>query len=175
MARKLTITTLDLEKAKTVGIDLLDAAMQLGVWEKYWDNYPKLEEEFVKWLDQTKFRLSTLVTEQGKFRRIYKVGYTIKDQINRIITRIAGEGNTDVEVPVKEIIKHLDLGPSIIGENLIRTFYHNLDSNRLPASESNYWTQYLSKDDVAKTHRPPALESEYPKIFKSRFNKETDG
>lgn len=173
-ARKLTISILDLKAAETVGVELIDAAMQLGVWEKYWDSV-KIEEEFVKWLDHTKYRLSTIVTKRSKFRRLYKTGYTIKDQINRIITELAGEGNADAVISVKEIAKQLDLGPDIKGEDLIRTIYHNLDSNRLPANESNYWTQFLSKDAVAETHLPPAFESEYPKIFKSRFNKETDG
>ena len=174
MARKLTISTLDLETAKTIGLGIRDAAIQLDVWRKYWDS-SELVEKFVLWLEHAKYRLSPLFIGNEKFHRIYKTGYTIQDQINAIITRLAGDGNDDVRVPIKEIAKHLDLGPEIKGENLLRTIYHNLDSDRLLHEDTNYWTQYLSKDNTAHTHYPPGLDSELHNIFKSRFNKETDG
>lgn len=174
MTRKLTLSTFDFRDAETVGVDLIDAAIQLGLWDKHLDSVT-LEEKFVLWLNRDNYRLSTIHLRHGKIRRIYKKGYTIKDQINTIITTLAGEGNEDFKVTAKEIAKHLDLGPVVKGEDLHRTIYHNIDFERLPAGSTNYWTQYLSRDSVAKSYWPPALSSEDHNIFKSRFNRETDG
>ena len=106
MARKISLTLLDQETAKTTGWSLRYAATQLGVWRDKTEG--ELHRHFVHWLDKTKYDLSVVFEYPWKTYRIFQKGYTISEQIATAVTATAGEGNDDVEIDFREVLKRVN-------------------------------------------------------------------
>ena len=167
MARKITLTFLDEKVAKTTGWPLRYAARQLGIWSDKTNH--ELYRHFVHWLDQSKYRLSTVWRNGRKLWRIFLVGYTINEQITTAVNELAGDGDDDVAIDYRRVLDLVHFRfKGQTDDDFRRTFYHNMSVSLLPESnDHNYWTKFLTDDiDGIATH-PPALPSAHGKVFKA--------
>ena len=174
MARKITLTFLDEKVARTSGWPLRYAARQLGIWPDKTNH--ELYRYFVHWLDQSKYRLSTVWRNGRKLWRIFLVGYTPNEQITTAVNKLAGDGNDDVVIDYRRVLDRVQFRfKGQTDDDFRRTFYHNMSSSLLPESgDHNYWTKFLTDDiDGIATH-PPTIPSAHGKVFKAGFDADTE-
>ena len=174
MARKITLSLLDQSAAKTVGWSLRYAADQLGVWRDKTEG--ELHRHFVHWLDRTKYDLSVVFEFPWKTYRIFKKGYTITEQIATAVAAVAGEGNDDVEIDYRHVLKRVNfVKEGALEQDVHRTFFHNMNTGLLPLnSDHNYWTAFLTADNEGTATYPPVVPSSLAKVFKARFDADAE-
>ena len=178
MARKIELTTITNEElARTQGLHVSAFTTELGIWKG--ESEEELLERFIRWADISKYRTAHVWKEKKRSRLIFRTGYTILDQLNSIIEELAGDGEDDAIISFHEVfgrVKFRSLEQS--DEDVQRTVFHNIDTKWLPTTEDqNYWTQYLSEDNSDPSYQYfkwPLLPSVQSRIFKPRFNPNTD-
>ena len=150
----------------------------MGIWTD------KTEEErlelFVRWVDKNKYDTSYVWHERRRMKLVFRRGYTISNQIDKIMEDIAGDGNDNVVVSFHEVFSrmesnwHYDFTEEQRRNGLWRTIFHNLNTKWLPTNEDQtYWTQYLAKDNEDPTYSSftwPLLPSVQSRIYKGGFD-----
>ena len=165
--RKITLTFLDLESAKTIGWPLRYFARQLGLWNNRTDI--EIHNLLQNGLDTTKFQLSTVWIDSEKTARVFATGHTIGDQLDAIMTELAGNGDTDVEV---EFFRLADRVKFRLADQSDRDLWRTITANLNPRwlgtlEDKNYLTQYNSNQE---SPRLPLLPSAQGKVFRSGFD-----
>lgn len=173
MARKITLTMLDQKVAKTTGWSLHYAADMLGVRRDR--NEQELREFFILWLDRNKFDIAPVWKRGEKQYRVFKKGHTPHEQINTAVAKLAGSGNEDVEIDIRDVLKEVKFADRYdYGNDAYRTFYHNMSVSLLPElADHNYWTQFLTEDNEGTAIHPPVVPSSHGKVFKAGFDADT--
>ena len=183
MTRKIELSAIVEEReTKTRGLGIDSFTVDLGIWTD------KTEEErlelFVRWVDKNKYDTSYVWHERRRMKLVFRRGYTISNQIDKIMEDIAGDGNDNVVVSFHEVFSrmesnwHYDFIEAQRRNGLWRTIFHNLNTKWLPTNEDQtYWTQYLAKDNEDPTYRNftwPLLPSVQSRIYKAGFDPNAD-
>ena len=179
MTREIELTAVvDEYLTKTQGLHIDAFTTDLGIWQD--KSEEKRLELFIRWVDKSKYDTSYVWYGRKKWKLIFRVGYTISDQINSIMNELAGEGENDVMISLYEVFSRMKsnypYSVSGTGERngLWRTIFHNLDTKWLPTNEDQtYWTQYLAKDNEDSTYSNfiwPSLPSAQSRIYKAGFD-----
>ena len=174
--QKITVTFFDNYFARTTGIPLQEAAKKLGIWSG--KNETELHRYFVHWLDITKYRLSEVWQNKTKGWRLFEAGFSITEQLDTTIQKLAEETTGDVELEYVSITARTPffrlVGKTMVEWDARLTFYSNLSSKWLPTNaDSTYWTQFLTDAGFPQTIQPPILPSVQEKMFKTGFNADT--
>ena len=178
MARKIKVVIHHERILKTRGAGVDYFTSNLG----YWKNETKERRfELLKlWIDPTKYEISLLWYKNKQEHRVFKKGYAIRDQIDKAIGSIAGNGNDDVDIDYREIVDYFLNAdewtfkiPGQTEAELTRTFAHNLNSHWLKDEDTNRWSRKLTDDldgtDETSIHYliTPSFEDN---IFKDDFD-----
>ena len=164
--RKITLTFLDLNTAKTIGWPLRYFARQLGLWADRTDI--EIHNLLQNGLDTTKFQLSTVWFDGEKTARVFATGYTIGDQLDDAMDELAGDGNDNVEIEFfklsERVLFRLD------GQH-DRDFWRTITANLNPKwlgtlEDKNYLTTFNSSREAP---RLPLLPSAQGKVFRAGF------
>lgn len=166
--RKITLTFLDINTAKTIGWPLRYFARQLGLWRNRTD--VEVHNLLQNGLDQTKFRMSVIWEDNKRTFRVFKAGYSIGEQINSAMETLAGEGNDNVEVEFFKLVRHVHFRlPDQDDRDFWRTITHNLNPKWLGTlQDKNYLSQF--KSERGEHPRLPLLPSAHGKVFRSGFD-----
>lgn len=186
MARKLELTFLDLEKVRTVGWMVNETAQYLGLLENEWKDhsYAKRQNLLVNLLDPTKYVTSIVwgVREtdaiskvpKQKTLRVFAKGYSIQDQINTAIEKVAGDGNDDIKITFHSLLPHIKFRHEFLGieqseADLYQTFLTNLDPKYLKTNnDKNFLTQHI--EDPKFRDSLPILPSIRGDVLKAGYN-----
>ena len=117
------------------------------------------------------------VWESGnKTYRIFKKGHTVHEQIATAIAEIAGDGNDDVEIDYRHVLRRVKfVKDGARDQDVRRTFYHNMSVSSLPElTDHNYWTEFLTEDNEGTASYPPVVPSSISKVFKTGFDANTN-
>jgi len=176
VARHIYVVIHPEDQLKTTGVGVDFFTKEFGYWRRQTDE--ERLEKFKQWVDKTKYDLSVLWINGEKEHRVYKKGFTIRDQIDTLIEEIAGDGNDDTEIDFRQIIDHKNLkfkDPYQTARDHRRTFRHNLNSKWLKTEDTNIWSQTLASD-LAGTNKEDVeyliLPSFKDGIYKAGFDPE---
>ena len=175
--KKINITFLDEEAARTIGWPLQYAARALGVWPDKGDE--SLHRHFVHWIDRSKYDLST-VWEKGKRTwRLFQSGFSIAEQIDNavsLLTEPLSYSDNDITIGFDSILNRVSFrNGNQNDEDFRRTLYHNMSSSLLPElNDHNYWTKFLTDDINGIATHPPAIPSAHSKVFKAEFDADAE-
>ena len=177
MARKIKVVIHNERLLKTRGMYIDYFTAELGYWKN--ETRERRKELLKLWIDDKKFEFATL-WHKGKQDRVFKKGYSIRDQIDKVIMSIAGSGNDNIDIDFREILDHFkntkELTFKLPGQtdsDLSRTFRHNLNSRWLKDEDTNRWSEKISNDLDGTDETPieyltmPSFENN---IFKDRFD-----
>ena len=165
--RKVTLTFLDLNTAKTIGWPLRYFARQLGLWADRTD--VEIHNLLQNGLDITKFQLSTVWFDSQKTARIFATDYSIGDQLDDAMETLASEGDGDMEI---EFFKLADLVSFRLKGQHDRDFWRTITANLNPKwldtlQDKSYLTEFNSSREAP---RLPLLPSAQGKVFRSGFD-----
>ena len=165
--RKITLTFLDINTAKTIGWPLRYFARQLGLWANRTDI--EIHNLLQNGLDTTKFQLSTIWFDSQKTARVFATGHTISDQIDDAMDELAGDGNDDVEVEFFKLAERVGFR---LKDQHDRDFWRTIAVNLNPKwfdtlQDKNYLTEFKSDREAP---RLPLLPSAQGKVFQSGFD-----
>lgn len=105
MARKITLSFLNTDKAKTVGLSLREFAVQLNLWHDRTD--VEINNLLQNGLDTTKYQLSWVWFGGDKTARVFLKGYSIQEQLDTIMEELAGDGSQDVAISFFDLLPHV--------------------------------------------------------------------
>ena len=175
--RRITLTTLPDSVAKSHGLHIGAVTQLLGLWTSGLTD-DQLHERFILWSDRNKFLISPVWYRNVRHRLIFKKGYSVTEQIDNEINRLAGDGNDDVQLDIRELTNLPFRTDNQTDTDVLRTVCHNLNTSRLPTNEdSTYWTQWTTSDteNGYSSFSMPILPSTIPSIYKSGFDPNTHG
>lgn len=166
--RKITLTFLDDDFAKTQGWPLHYIGLQLGIWEDRTEN--EVHNLLQNGLDTDKYRLSTIWIRGKKTARVFAAGYSIREQIDTVMERLAGDGNEDVEITFFSLVEAVGFHTQgQTGNDIWKTILHNIDPKWFGSlQDKNKLSQFNSEEEPAS--RLPLLPSAQEKMFRSGFD-----
>lgn len=172
MTRKITLTFLDTRKAKTVGLSLREFAIQLDLW------HDRTEAEIYNLLqnglDTTQFQLSWVWYNGVKTARVFLKGYSIREQIDTIMEKLAGDGNQDVVISFFDLLPHIKFR---FEENFVKqpegelwwTILHNINPKWLGSlTDKNELSSHIGSEGGLGIL--PNLPSAKEQVFRSEFD-----
>ena len=167
--RKITVTFLDLDTARTTGWPLRFVARQLGLWDNRTDI--EIHNLLQNGLDRTKFKLSTVWVADRKTARVFATGHSISEQLDTIMTELAGDGDNDVEIEFFKLADNVQF--RLIEQtdfDLWRTITSNIDPRWFGTLEDrNHLTSFNSRREAT---RLPLLPSAQNRVLRSGFDTE---
>ena len=175
MADKIELTLVHSD-AKTKGVYVGFLTELINVWKG--KSYEEQERLALAHIDKSKYREAYFWVGDEKRMHFFEKGYTLTDQMDDEIERIAGETGSNY-VSFYDLYDFIEKRFSVFGykrrdRDIWRTVFHNLNTKWLPTNEDrNYWTQYLSKDHEDPTYRyfeMPVLPSATSRIYKAGFD-----
>ena len=173
MARKITLTFLNSEKAKKEGLSLREFAVQLGIWSDRTDI--EIHNLLQNGLDTTKYRLSDVWYQGVKTARVFMKGFSISEQLDTIMEDLAGGGSQDVSISFYDLLPHIQFRfhRNFIAQNdndLWWTILHNLNPKWLGTlADKNNLCQHIG--DIHLRGSLPNLPSTESQVFRSGFDK----
>ena len=172
--RKITISFFDRLLVRRTGLPLTEAATQLGIWKNKTES--ELKKYFTHWLDINKFRLSAVWTNRTKGWRLFEAGYSITEQLDTAINKLASETTEDISLDWHHVmaVTQFFREAKLQTQDSYLTFYSNIRSSWLPTlADTNYWTTLLADPKFNERTAPPILPSALGTVFKAGFNADT--
>ena len=166
--RKITLTFLDDDLAKTEGWPLHYVGLQLGIWQTRTE--AEVHNLLQNGLDTGNYQLSPVWIDGRKTARVHLAGYSIREQLDTVMEKLSGSGSEDAEVTFFSVLK--EIGFKAQGQtdvDIWKTVLHNIDPRWLGSlQDKNQLSQFNSETEP--TSRLPLLPSAQEKMFRSGFD-----